>query len=107
MARSQVHSVVVRWPNFTDPSATTHEDLSFAIPGIEALTAYSISLHDVSSALHWMKTLDSFPFPHSLGTESSWVALALNFHRPLCVRQEGYCRGLRIAAEVLGRSAMP
>eukprot|EP00439_Symbiodinium_sp_Y106_P079129 s1162_g17.t2 len=27
-----VHSAVVRWPNFTDPSATTHEDLSFASP---------------------------------------------------------------------------
>ena len=69
--RSQVHSVVVRWPNFMDWSATRQEDLSFAIPGIEALTAYSISLDDVSSALHWMKTLDSFPFPASLDTESS------------------------------------
>eukprot|EP00439_Symbiodinium_sp_Y106_P078306 s1162_g17.t1 len=28
----KVHSAVVRWPNFTDPSATTHEDLSFASP---------------------------------------------------------------------------
>ena len=33
---SEVHSVMVRWPNFTDPNAATYENLSFAIPGVEA-----------------------------------------------------------------------
>ncbi|CAE7243445.1 RPS6 [Symbiodinium natans] len=66
----KVHTVIVRWPNFTDPTATMHENLSFAIPGVEALTAYSISLHDVSSTLRWIKTLESFSFPHSLDAES-------------------------------------
>ncbi|CAE6973040.1 RPS6 [Symbiodinium natans] len=61
-----VRSVMVRWPHFVDPNENMHENLSFAIPGIEALTAYSISLHDVSKALHWMKTLQSIAFPIAL-----------------------------------------
>eukprot|EP00439_Symbiodinium_sp_Y106_P028760 s5243_g3.t1 len=65
-----VHTVMVRWPNFADPTAMMYEKLEFAIPGIEALTAYSISIDDVCKTLRWLRTLDCIAFPHSLNLES-------------------------------------
>ncbi|CAE7247064.1 RPS6, partial [Symbiodinium microadriaticum] len=66
----KVHTVMVRWPNFADPTAMMYEKLEFAIPGIEALTAYSISIDEVCKTLRWLRTLECIAFPHSLNLES-------------------------------------
>ncbi|CAE7193744.1 RPS6 [Symbiodinium natans] len=64
-----IRTVVLRWPQYTDPNEAFQQNLTFAIPGVEALTAYSISLDDVAETLRWFQTVDSIAVPGSWSLE--------------------------------------
>ncbi|CAE7464201.1 RPS6 [Symbiodinium natans] len=58
-----VRSVMLRWPGFQEPDERFRRNLTFAIPGIEVLASYGISLQDVSQTLTWLSTLETIPMP--------------------------------------------
>ncbi|CAE7674717.1 RPS6 [Symbiodinium sp. CCMP2592] len=67
---SKIPTVMVRWPGFQDPDEHFRENLSFAIPGIEILASYSLSLEDVSETLTWISTVESLAMPTMLNLQT-------------------------------------
>lgn len=65
-----IQTVLLKWPTFQYPTETFRKNLTFAIPGVEALTAHGISLDDVSLAMKWLGSLDVVPFPDLLDADS-------------------------------------
>jgi len=65
-----IRTIMLRWPAFQEPDERFRENLTFAIPGIEILASYGMSLLDVSETLKWLHTVETIPMPPTLNLET-------------------------------------
>ncbi|CAE7862881.1 unnamed protein product, partial [Symbiodinium microadriaticum] len=61
-----VHTVLVKWPEYTDPDEFFISNMESIIPGVRDLANYNISMGDVRESLRFLQTADSMVLPASL-----------------------------------------
>eukprot|EP00439_Symbiodinium_sp_Y106_P027243 s3133_g3.t1 len=65
-----VHTVLVKWPEYVDPDEFFISNMESIIPGVKDLANYNISMDDVRESLRFIQTADSMILPASLCQDS-------------------------------------